>query len=261
MDKFISLNANLQALILGCFTFTLTMLGSLMVFFIRKTNKTLISFLLALSAGIMIASAVFSLIIPSIEQSELLYKNSYLIPTIGVLIGGFFVVIGDILLNKLLSKKETFNGISKRNSLLFFAIALHNIPEGMCIGVAVAGAVTGSSVAISGAIMLAVGIGIQNFPEGASVSLPLLADNVSRKKAFLLGTLSGIVEPIFAVLACLFALTISQILPFLLAFSAGAMICVACTELISEASAYNKNLASAGLLIGFFIMMLLDLML
>ena len=261
MIFFTQLQPWIQSLILSLFLFALTTLGSSMVFFVKRSNKAIISFCLALSSGIMIASAIFSLILPSIEQSELLYEIPYLVPTLGVLAGGLFVVLGDVILNKVLCKKENYDERFKRNMLLFFAISLHNIPEGMCVGVAVAAASSGGSSTLMGAIMLAFGIGIQNFPEGASVALPLLSENMKKRRAFLYGSLSGFIEPIACVLACLFAMLISQILPFLLAFSAGAMLCVSCTELISEASSYSKNLASLGLLIGFFVMMILDLML
>lgn len=216
--------------------------------------------MLAFSAGIMIASAIFSLIIPSVEKSKELYKLPYLVPSIGLLLGGLFVVVGDMILDKTLEKRMVGCDSKKRSILMFFAITIHNIPEGMCIGVAIASASMGKIASFSGAIMLALGIGIQNVPEGASVSLPLLSENVPKWKAFLYGSLSGIVEPIFAVIACLFAMNILNILPFLLAFSAGAMICVSCTELIYEACAYSKNLASVGLLVGLFVMMMLDLM-
>ena len=261
MDSFYTLDAWVQTLILTSITWLLTTLGSFTIFFVKKSNKKVINFLLALSAGIMIASAIFSLIIPSIEKSEEIYKFPFLVPSFGLLLGGLFVVLGDIILDKTLERKIECSGSKKRNILMFFAITLHNIPEGMCIGVAIAGAKLGSMSNMSSAIMLALGIGIQNVPEGASVSLPFLNENVPKWKAFLYGSLSGIVEPIFAVIACLFAMSIVNVLPFLLAFSAGAMICVSCTELISEACKFSKNLASVGLLIGFFVMMILDLML
>ena len=143
--------------------------------------------------------------------------------------------------------------------MLIAAITLHNIPEGMCIGVAVYSASIGAMEGVLGAIMLAVGIGIQNFPEGASVSLPMRSEGYSRTKSFLWGSFSGIVEPIFGVLACLFATISSSLLPFLLSFSSGAMISVACTELIPESAKDNKNLTTIFVIVGFCIMMLLDL--
>ena len=260
MEIFSGLDAWLITLILTLFTWLLTTLGSATIFVVKKSNKTVVNFLLSFSAGIMIASAIFSLILPSIEQSENLYELPFLVPSLGLLFGGLFVVIGDVILNKFVENKTINLKTSKKSFLMMFAITLHNIPEGMCIGVAVAGASLGGVTSLTASIMLALGIGIQNFPEGASISLPLLNENISKKRAFVYGSLSGIVEPIFAVIACLFAMHISAILPFLLAFSAGAMICVSCTELISEACEYSKNLASVGLLVGFFVMMLLDLM-
>ena len=260
MDSFFTLDAWVQTLILSVITWLLTTLGALTIFFIKKSNEGVINFLLALSAGIMIASAIFSLIIPSIEQSRQLYSLPFLVPSLGLLLGGLFVVIGDVILDRTLERKIENCQSKKRSILMLFAITLHNIPEGMCIGVAIAGAKLGGMATINSAIMLALGIGIQNLPEGASVSLPLISENVPKWKAFLYGSLSGIVEPIFAVIACIFAINISNILPFLLSFSAGAMICVSCTELISESCKYSKNLASIGLITGFFIMMILDLM-
>lgn len=260
MESFYSLNAWVQTLILTIITWLLTTIGAFTIFFVKKSNKGVINFLLALSAGIMIASAIFSLIIPSIEKSEEIYTLPFLIPSLGLMCGGLFVVVGDIFLDKTLGKKIQITTYKKKNILMLFAITLHNIPEGMCIGVAIAGAKLSNISSLTSAIMLALGIGVQNLPEGASVSLPLLNDNIPKWKAFMYGSLSGIVEPIFAIIACLFAMGIVNILPFLLAFSAGAMICVSCTELISEACQYSKNLASIGLIIGFFIMMALDLM-
>lgn len=261
MDIFNNLDAWLITLILSLFTWLLTTLGSATIFVVKKSNKGIVNFLLAFSAGIMIASAIFSLILPSIEQSEELYRLPFLVPSLGLLFGGLFVVLGDVVLNRFIEKKTINLKTSKKSFLMMFAITLHNIPEGICIGVAVAGARLGGISSLTASIMLAIGIGVQNFPEGASISLPLLNENISKTRAFVYGSLSGIVEPIFAVVACLFAMNISVILPFLLAFSAGAMICVSCTELISEACDYSKNLASVGLLVGFFVMMLLDLML
>lgn len=249
----------ITTLLLTLFTWGMTAVGSSVVFIFKNINQRIIDFMLSFSAGVMIASGIFSLLLPSIEYSTALFSDSVIIPTSMFLAGGLFVVAADICLNKILDKKNTFDTkFSRKNILLFSAITFHNIPEGMCIGVAVANASLGGS-ALTSAVLLAIGIGLQNFPEGASISLPMRAQGVSRTKAFFYGQLSGIVEPIFALVACLFSIVFHNALPFLLAFSSGAMMCVSCTELIAEAVKENKNLASIGVLTGFCFMMILDL--
>ena len=280
MDSFSNLPVWVQTLILTSFTCVMTILGSSVVFFFKKVNQKIINIMLSLSAGVMIASAFFSLLIPSINQSEELFNNSFFMPSFGFLVGGLFVVLSDIFLEKMLknnkkmqknSKKSQKNqdfskNIYKNNQidfkkqiLLVVAITLHNIPEGMCVGVSLASNSLGFGEGIMASILLAIGIGIQNFPEGASVSLPIRSQGKSRLKAFMFGSFSGIVEPIFALIACLF-ISVSQILlPFLLAFSSGAMISVACMELIPESVSSDKNLTTIFVLLGFIIMMILDL--
>ena len=250
----------ITTLCLTLFTWGLTALGSSVVFVFKKVNQTVINFMLSFSAGVMIASGIFSLLLPSIEYSSALFNDGVVIPTLLFLAGGLFVVLADICLNKVLDHKNiTDTKFSRKNILLFSAITFHNIPEGMCIGVAVANAGLGGST-LTSAILLAIGIGLQNFPEGASISLPMRSYGSSRKKAFFYGQLSGIVEPVFALVACAFSIAFNNALPFLLAFSSGAMMCVSCTELIAEAAKENKNLASVGVLIGFCFMMVLDLL-
>ncbi|MBQ0017088.1 MAG: ZIP family metal transporter [Clostridiales bacterium] len=267
MDNFANLSTVVQTLILTLITCGLTTLGSSMVFFFKNVNQTVISIMLSISAGVMIASAFFSLLIPAIEQSEKLFGNGFIFPSIGFMVGGIFVVIADIFLEKMLQKVKKSQKNSKkmrffehkRQFLLVSAITMHNIPEGMCVGVAVASASAGFEGGILGAVMLAIGIGIQNFPEGASVSLPMRSEGKSRFVSFLWGSLSGIVEPIFAILACVFANVSTNILPLLLAFSSGAMISVACTELIPQSVEQSKNMTTIFVLVGFVIMMILDL--
>lgn len=259
MDFLYSLEPWLQTLILTLITWLFTTLGATMVFFVKKTNKPLINFLLALSAGIMIASSIFSLIMPALEQST--SQKELIICCVSVFLGGLFVVLGDIFLDKIIEKNNRFKKINKKNVLLVFAISLHNIPEGMSIGVMVASIFAGGTGNLMPAIIFALGIALQNFPEGASVSLPLVSQNMSKNKAFLCGMFSGIVEPIFAIVAFFVAMNVTGLLTFLLTFSAGTMICVACIELISEAVKYNKNMASVGLLLGFFVMMIMDILL
>ncbi len=260
MEQFLSLPIVVQTLILSAMTCGLTMLGASMVFFFKNVNKTVINILLSISAGIMLASAFFSLLLPSIEQSEQVFGNKFLLPTLGFFGGGVFVILVDIFLDKVTKNNEKLNfSGKKRQFLLVSAITFHNIPEGMCVGVAVACASLGTGSAGMNALLLALGIGIQNFPEGASVALPMRSEGASRLKAFMWGSLSGVVEPIFAILACLTAGFSSVIMPLLLAVSSGAMISVACTELIAESARDNKNLTTLFVILGFCIMMILDL--
>lgn len=259
MEKIFELPIIVQTLILTSITCFLTMLGSSMVFFFKKVNKTIINIMLSISAGVMLASAFFSLLLPSIEQSESLFNNKFLLPTIGFCAGGIFVILVDIFLEKITKNNEKFQfNNKKRQFLLICAITFHNIPEGMCVGVAVASAGLSGQGGMS-ALLLALGIGIQNFPEGASVSLPMRSEGSSRLKSFLWGSLSGVVEPVFAMLACLTAGVSTILMPLLLSISSGAMISVACTELIAESAKENKNLTTLFVILGFCIMMILDL--
>ena len=260
MDGFTYLPPVVQTLILSAITCFLTMLGASMVFFFKKINQKVINIMLSLSAGVMIASAFFSLLLPSIEQSQSMFGNSFVAPSIGFSIGGLFVIAVDIFMKKVLKNNKNMQNMNKkRQFLLISAITFHNIPEGMCIGVAVVSASMGLDSGLITAVMLAIGIGIQNFPEGASVSLPMRSEGLTRTKSFWWGAFSGIVEPIFAVIACLTAKISTVILPILLSLSSGAMISVACTELIAESAKENKNLTTLFVIIGFCIMMLLDL--
>ena len=186
---------------------------------------------------------------------------AWILPAIGFATGGLFVLLSDKFLDKVLkARKNSRNAISlKRSILLVSAITIHNIPEGMAIGVAFGGLASGTpGMTLIAAIMLAVGIGIQNFPEGAAVALPLRNEGFSRFKSFMYGQASGLVEPISAVIGVVLVLTVRSILPFLLAFAAGAMLAVAARELLPESIQENKNLATLGLIAGFAIMMILD---
>ena len=186
---------------------------------------------------------------------------AWLLPATGFATGGLFVILSDKFLDKVLkARKNSRNAISlKRSILLVSAITIHNIPEGMAIGVAFGGLASGTpGMTLIAAIMLAVGIGIQNFPEGAAVALPLRNEGFSRFKSFMYGQASGLVEPISAVIGVVLVLTVRSILPFLLAFAAGAMLAVAARELLPESIQENKNLATLGLIAGFAIMMILD---
>lgn len=260
MNWFGDLNPILQALIATTFTWGITLLGALMVCFFKEVNRKVLNTILGFSAGVMIAASFWSLLLPSIDLSQELGYISWVLPALGFIFGGLFVLLSDKFLDKTLSNKSDVNKASlKRSILLVSAITLHNIPEGMSIGVAFGGISSGvSGMTLIGAIMLAIGIGIQNFPEGAAVSLPLRKEGFSRRKSFFIGQASALVEPISAVIGGVLVLAIRSILPILLSFAAGAMITVAARELLPESISENKNLSTLGLIFGFVVMMILD---
>ena len=240
-----------------------TTLGSAMVFFLKDSiNPKLQKILLGFASGVMIAASIWSLLEPAIDTYDN-YKK-WLIPGIGFLVGIIFLLLLDYLIPHIHIDRQE-EGIKKtklsKTSKMFLAVTLHNIPEGMAVGVALAGAVSGNSaITIAGAIALSIGIAIQNFPEGAIISMPLREEGLSRFKAFLYGFMSGVVEPIAGLVAILLTYYVSTILPFVLAFAAGAMIYVVVEELIPEANeGAHSNLATIGLAIGFVLMMTLDI--
>ncbi len=250
MDFFLNLSAVNQALIATLFTFLMTSLGAAIVFFFKKVNKVLVQSLVSISAGIMLAASYFSLLAPAIESNHLILVIT------GFLCGGLLLYVSDKIFTRLLKNKKG----SRRTFLLMSSITVHNIPEGLSIGVAFASAALGlDSITVIGAIGIALAIGIQNFPEGSAISLPLRSNGLSRTKSFILGSLSGIVEPISGVLGALLVLKITMIMPFLLSFAAGAMIYVVVEELIPDSqNTDKKGLMSLLCLLGFTIMMLLD---
>lgn len=261
MTWFENLNPIIQALIATIFTWGVTALGSLIVCFFKEVNKRVLNTILGFSAGVMIAASFWSLLSPSIDLSIELGYIGWLLPMLGFIVGGFFVLLSDQFLDKSLKTRKNLKNADslKRSILLVSAITIHNIPEGMVIGVAFGGIKCGvAGMTLIGAIMLAVGIGIQNFPEGAAVSLPLRKEGYSRFKSFMFGQASALVEPISAIIGVVLVLSIRSILPFLLAFAAGAMIAVASRELLPESIKENKNLATLGLIVGFVLMMVLD---
>ncbi len=258
MNWFENLSPVIQSLIAATFTWGVTLLGALVVFFFKEMNKKVLDTVLGFSAGVMIAAAFWSLIAPSIELSAELGYIIWILPTLGFIAGGLFVLLSDSFLDKMLKNKKGANSL-KRGILLVSAITIHNIPEGMAIGVAFGGLASGvPGMTIIAAIMLAIGIGIQNFPEGAAVSLPLRNEGLSRYKSFMIGQASALVEPISAVIGAMLVIYIRSMLPFLLAFAAGAMIIVVARELLPESVKENKNLSTLGLILGFVIMMILD---
>ena len=262
INWFINLNAIMQALLATLFTWFITALGALIVCFFKSINQKLLDLMLGFASGVMIAASFWSLLAPSIELSEKLGYIKWLLPSVGFISGGIFVIFADKFLEKMLSKKDDCleHSSSKRRSvLLVLAVTLHNIPEGLAVGVAFGGIVKGiPEASVISAALLALGIGLQNFPEGAAVSLPLRREGCSIKKSLFYGQASGIVEPIAGVIGALLAVKAQAILPFLLAFSAGAMIGVVGSELIPESTKKSKAMATIGLLFGFMLMMVLD---
>ncbi len=261
IDVFKQASPVMQALLATIFTWGVTALGAAVVFFFKKVNKTVMDALLGFAAGVMIAASFFSLISPAIEMAENLKMIPWLIVALGFLAGGVLLFIGDKLYDAVDKHKKKENSASvKRCLMLISSITIHNIPEGLAVGVAFGSlAYSLNGTTLAAAMTLALGIGLQNFPEGSAVSLPLRREGYSRSKSFFYGQLSGIVEPIAAVLGALLVLKVRSLLPFLLAFAAGAMIYVVVQELIPESQANKKkDLMAFFTLFGFTLMMVLD---
>ena len=241
-----------------------TVLGSATVFLMKnKINKKVEKILLGFASGVMLAASIWSLIIPSIEIADEQGKVGWIPASVGLLFGIIFLLVLDSVIPHMHLKSEKPEGIKsklKKTTMMVFAVTLHNIPEGMAVGVTFAGAVLeNTGITIAGALALAIGIAIQNFPEGAIISMPLKSEGITKPKAFLYGTLSGIVEPISAIITILLTNVIVPILPYLLSFAAGAMIYVVVEELIPEAQVgEHSNIGTIGVAIGFVIMMILD---
>lgn len=266
MEWFMGLSPIFQGLLATLFTWFITALGAAVVFFFKKFDKRILNTMLGFGAGVMIAASFWSLLSPAIELSEDLGYSGFVIPSIGFFLGGAFLIFADKLMDTysygvVLNKEEDISKAAKyrKSILLVLAVTLHNIPEGLAVGVAFGGVAAGiPGTSIIAALTLALGIGLQNFPEGAAVSLPLRSEGLSRTKSFLYGQASGLVEPISGVIGVIAALTVRSLLPFLLSFSAGAMIAVVGAELLPEASLENKKLTTLGLILGFIVMMVLD---
>ena len=247
------------------FTFLMTTLGAAMVFIFRKEMSGGVQkIFLGFAAGVMIAASVWSLLIPAIEEAEAAGGIGWIPAAGGFIIGIAFLYGLDLLIPHLhigATQAEGLSSSMKRTSLLVMAVTLHNIPEGMAVGLSFARAAQhGGDVAIYAAAMaLALGIGIQNFPEGAAVSLPLRQEGMGLGRAFLMGSMSGIVEPIFGLLTVVIAAFIAPYMPWLLSFAAGAMMYVVVEELIPEAHlGEHSNVGTMGVMAGFLIMMILD---
>ena len=247
------------------FTWFVTALGSSMVFFFKSINKKILNSMLGFAAGVMIAASFWSLLKPAIEMAEENGSIPWVPALVGFLSGGAFLLLIDKILPHLhmglaVDKAEGIKTQWQRSILLVLAITLHNIPEGLAVGVAFGALAHNPDTGLlAGAIALAIGIGLQNFPEGAAVSIPLRREGFSRLKAFNYGQLSGVVEPIAGVLGAYLVLTITPILPYALSFAAGAMIFVVVEELIPESQTGNEtDLSTIGAMLGFATMMLLD---
>ena len=267
-DWFLALHPVIQAFIAGLFTWGMTALGASLVFFTKQVSFKLLDSMMGFAAGVMIAASIWSLILPAIDMAEAQGYIGWVPAVIGFLLGGLILRICDHYLPHLhigLPRDEA-EGIPtswRRSTLLMLAMTLHNIPEGLAVGVLFGAAIQsvdlGMSAALAPAIALAIGIGIQNFPEGVAVSLPLRRDGMNRGKSFWYGQLSGIVEPVSAVLGAAAVILVQPVLPYALAFAAGAMIYVVVEELIPESQMHgNTDIATLGTMIGFSVMMVLD---
>ena len=246
------------------FTFLMTTVGAALVFFFRRSVSLRAQrVFLGFAAGVMTAASVWSLLIPAIEQAEDAGQVGWIPAAGGFVLGAAFLIVLDNLLPHLHPGSRDPEGPPtpwKRTTLLMFAVTLHNIPEGMAVGLSFAlAAQEGGEAALPAALALALGMGIQNFPEGAAISLPLRQEGMSRTKAFLCGSLSGVVEPIFGVLVVLLAGSVAPLMPWMLSFAAGAMIYVVVEELIPEAHlGEHSHVGTLGVMAGFLVMMVLD---
>ncbi len=265
-ETFLTLPATVQALLGTLFTWGLTAAGASVVFFTTKVNRKLLDGMLGFAAGVMTAASFWSLLAPAIEMSEQLGGVPKWLPAVvGFMAGGGFLRALDLVLPHLhlftpTSEAEGIHTTWQRSVLLVLAITLHNIPEGLAIGVAFGAAAAGfPSATVAGGIALAIGVGLQNFPEGLAVSMPLRGEGMSRRRSFWYGQLSAIVEPIAGVVGAAMVLTMHSLLPYALAFAAGAMIFVVVEEVVPEShAAGNHDIATFGTMFGFSVMMLLD---
>ena len=258
MNDILSLPYPLQALLATLLTWLLTALGAAVVIFTQRVRRTFLDAMLGFGAGVMLASSFWSLLEPGIALAETLHQPGFLAAGLGFLCGGGIMLLGDALMARMNLTQLTES--RRRAGLLIASITLHNIPEGLAVGVAF-GALSMrlTDAALTGAWMLAIGIALQNFPEGAAVSLPLRREGMSRGRAFFYGQLSGVVEPVAAVIGALLAVAIRTILPFLLSLAAGAMIAVVVSELIPESQRSSRRSAmTLATLLGFTVMMVLD---
>ena len=253
---FSGLDHTVQSLLATLFTWGVTALGAGLVFFFRGVNKSVMDAMLGFAAGVMTAASFWSLLSPAIEMAESLDMCAWQAAVTGFMSGGLLLFLGD----RLFSRFGGGDSAAKRPLMLVFSITLHNIPEGLAVGVAFGSLAYGLEGATLGAAcLLALGIGLQNFPEGTAVSVPLLREGWSKRRAFMMGQLSGVVEPAAGVIGALLVLRARLLLPFLLSFAAGAMIYVVVAELIPESqSNEKKDLMAVFTLIGFSVMTFMD---
>jgi ZIP family zinc transporter len=251
-----NLHPVIQALLATCFTWAMTALGAAVVFTARDVSKRVLDTMLGFAGGVMIAASYWSLLAPAIEMSEGGNLPVWVPPAVGFLIGAAFLrgidrVLPHLHLGFPMEEAEGVKTSWRRSTLLVLAITMHNIPEGLAVGVAFG--------AVAAGLALAIGIGIQNFPEGLAVSMPLRREGLSRRKSFWYGQLSGLVEPVAGVIGAAAVIMARPILPYALAFAAGAMIFVVVEELVPESQrGGNTDLATMGAIIGFVVMMMLD---
>ena len=264
-DRFLEFHPILQALLAGLFTWFVTALGAARVFFAKGVNRRLLDSMLGFSGGVMLAASYWSLLAPAIEIAAHGTLPSWVPPTVGFLAGGAVLWLIDKCLPHLhlgfpIAEAEGPKTTWQRAVLLVTAITLHNIPEGLAVGVAFGGVIAGvPSASVAAAVVLAIGIGIQNFTEGIAVALPLRGEGVSRRKCFFYGQISAVVEPIAAVIGAAAVVFAAPLLPYALSFAAGAMVYVVVEELIPESHrAGNVDLATVSLMCGFVTMMVLD---
>lgn len=247
------------------FIFFMTSLGSAIVFLFKKSiSDKLNSLFLGFASGLMIAASIWSLIIPALDGAKDMGKLNFLPVTCGIILGCLFLVLMDKAIPYLIcrKKKRKYMKLSK-SSTLFLAVTIHNIPEGLSVGLAFGGAfIAGSAGAFYSALWLAIGVGLQNFPEGAAISLPMKEKLGSKWKAFLYGSASGIIEPIMGLVGIWLSTSLSSLMPWFLAFSAGAMLFVVAEELLPDAkNAYPSKISTWGFIAGFVMMMILDVVL
>ena len=241
-----------------------TSLGAACVFFMKRKMNTIVQrALTGFAAGVMVAASIWSLLIPAMDQSAHMGKLSFIPAAVGLWLGILFLLALDTLIPHMHMNSEQAEGPKsklKKTTMLVLAVALHNIPEGMAVGVVYAGWATGNTeMTVMGAIALSIGIAIQNFPEGAIISMPLCSEGVKKPRAFMYGVLSGVVEPIAAIVTVLLAEVMVPVLPYLLSFSAGAMLYVVVEELIPEMSeGKHSNIGTIFFTLGFSVMMILD---
>ncbi len=265
IESFGNLHPVLQALLATCFTWGLTALGAAGVFVTKQVNKKLLDGMLGFAAGVMVAASIWSLLLPALAMSEEKSVPAWLPAVVGFMLGGLCLRGIDAILPHLhlgypIEEAEGIKTNWRRSTLLVLAITLHNIPEGLAVGVAFGAVAEGvPSATLPGALALAIGIGIQNFPEGLAVSAPLRREGLSRAQSFWYGQLSGVVEPVAGVIGAAAVLSIQSVLPYALSFAAGAMMFVVIEELIPESQRdRNTHIATAGSMIGFSVMMILD---